>query len=217
MQGPIGQSSYARIERPHDILNGFTNTNWLPGAEYRVPVTAADHSPVLTVVPAYTGYPPEMAYARPASHTNEPAVVMRERGASRLLYFPGDIERTAWRSGNTDVAQLLHNSVRWVMHGRSTVTVTGEGMIECFAWETEPGFALHILNYNNPNLHRGWIRRHYPIGPQSVTMEIPGGRRIARVQLLRAEKDVPFTQDRTHVAFTIPRVVDYEVAALVLA
>ncbi len=214
VQGPVGQSFYARIERPHEILRGFANTNWIPGAEYRVPVRAANHKPVLTVVPAYTDYPPEMVYARPEERTDEPALVTRESGASRLLYFPGDVERSAWRSGNTDVARLLLNSIRWLLRGQTPVTVGGEGLVELFAWETDPGFAVHILNYNNPNLHRGWFRRHYPIGPQTVKIEIPGGKRIMRVQLLRAEQDLPFTQNGGHVEFTIPAVTDYEVAAL---
>ena len=169
---------------------------------------------MLTVVPAYTGYPPEMAYARPAAPTAEPAVVIRERGASRLLYFPGDIERSVWRSGNTDVAQLLQNSIRWLLRDRMPVTVDGDGLVELFAWETDPGFAVHLLNYNNPNLHRGWIRRHYPIGPQAVKMEIPGGKKIARVELLRAGQDLRFSQNGARVEFTIPGVTDYEVAAL---
>ena len=71
-----------------------------------------------------------------------------------------------------------------------------------------------MLNYNNPNLHRGWIREFYPIGPQRVRMTIPGGRHISRVELLRAETNVRFTQKEGVVEFVIPKVVDYEVAAL---
>ena len=87
-------------------------------------------------------------------------------------------------------------------------------MVELFAWETDPGFAVHILNYNNPNLHRGWLRRHYPIGPQVVTMEIPAGRKISRVELLRAGQEIPFAQNGSRIEFTVPRVNDYEVAAV---
>ena len=32
-------------------------------------------------------------------------------------------------------------------------------MIETFAWETQAGFAVHVLNYTNPAMHRGWIRQ----------------------------------------------------------
>jgi hypothetical protein len=94
------------------------------------------------------------------------------------------------------------------------VTVEGEGVIECFAWETWSGFAVHLLNYTNPNMHRGWLRRHYPIAEQKVTMTLPAGRAVARVELLRAERDIPYRQDGSTVEFTIPRVADYEVAAL---
>ena len=56
--------------------------------------------------------------------------------------------------------------------------------------------------------------RPYPIGPQTVKVEVPGGRKIARVQLLRVEQDLPFSQDGDRVEFTSPAVTDYEVAAL---
>ena len=87
-------------------------------------------------------------------------------------------------------------------------------MIEIFAWETEAGFALHLLNMNNPNLHRGVMLRHSPLGPQAVTFRLPRDVKIRRVTALRAEKTIPFQQQGRTVRFTIPRVVEYEVAAL---
>ena len=173
----------------------------------------AKGEPILSVVPPYTAYPPELSYA-PVDRTAEPAVVAREPGASRLLYFPGDLERTAWRSGHTDLTRLLQNSVNWLTRGERPVAVTGDGLVECFAWETGPGFAVHLLNYTNPNLHRGWLRRHYPIGGQEVSVSLPPGRSVSRVQLLRAESDIPFRQQGAVVTFRIPQVQDYEVAAM---
>ena len=80
--GTNGNAYYARIERQHPILDGFSNTNWLPGAQNRVPLKPVQN-PVLTVVPGFVQYPPELAYP-PASHTDEPAVVLREVGSSRI-------------------------------------------------------------------------------------------------------------------------------------
>jgi hypothetical protein len=80
--------------------------------------------------------------------------------------------------------------------------------------ETEAGFAVHVLNYTNPAMHRGWIREFFPIGPQEVTMKLPAGRSVRRVELLRAEKDIPFRVADGAIRFTIPAVVDYEVAAM---
>ena len=34
-------------------------------------------------------------------------------------------------------------------------------MVEMFAWETEPGFALHLLNYTNPNMTRPFVTDVY--------------------------------------------------------
>jgi hypothetical protein len=140
-----------------------------------------------------------------------------QSGRSRRIYFPGDIERSNWRSGNPDLSLLLQNSVRWLLRDSMPVRVAGEGAVELFAWATKPGFAVHILNYNNPNMHRGWLRRNYPIGPQRVRFELPPDNRISRTRLLRAEADLPFKQEAGVVEFTIPSVEDYEVAALYLA
>lgn len=72
--------------------------------------------------------------------------------------------------------------------------MTRTGRIETFASETGAGWALHLLNYTNPAAFRGNIREFYPIGPQQVSMAVPRGRHVTRVELLCAEKDVPFRQ-----------------------
>jgi len=213
--GTIGNGYYARIERQHPILNGFTDTNWIPGAEYRIPVKSSVNQ-VLTVVPGYPAYPPELSYP-PQSHTTEPAVVIRENGKSRTVYLPGDVERTMWKSGHTDLTRLLQNSIRWLLDGDAPVTVEGHGAIESFAWETEAGFAVHVLNYTNPAMHRGWIREFFPIGEQKVRMRLPNVSKPSRVELLRAESDTPFRVTDGYIEFTIPKVVDYEVAAIHVA
>jgi hypothetical protein len=210
--GTNGNAFAARIERRHEILRGLEGPVWIAGAEYRVPV-APVAQPVLTVVPGSVAYPPELAYPDPPK-TDEPAIVLRERGRSRLAYFPGDIERTMWQSGHTDLGRLLRNTIGWVTAGRTPVSVKGEGVVELFAWETAAGFAVHILNYTNPAMHRGWLRQFYPIGSQTVSFELPPGRRVTKVKLLQAEVEIPFESKNGVVTFTIPKVVDYEVAAL---
>lgn len=203
---------YAWIEREHPILEGFQDTNWLPGAEYRQPVAAVGN-PVLTVVPGFVAYPPELSYP-PVPRTTEPAVVLQERGKSRTAYFPGNIEHSLWIAGNTDLSRLLQNTIRWLVGADAPVSVEGTGLMEAFAWETEPGFAVHVLNYTNPNTHRGWLRAFYPIGEQRVRLQLPSGRTVKKTELLRAEKEIPFAVHGNIVEFTIPSVEDYEVAAL---
>ncbi len=210
--GTNGNAYYGRIERDHPILAGFANTNWLPGTQNRVPLKPIQN-PVLTVVPGFVQYPPELAYP-PIPHTDEPAVVLHEIGSSRIAYFPGDIERTIWLTGHGDLARLLHNTIRWIMQDESTVHVEGDGLLEMFAWETMPGYAIHMINYTNPNAHHGWMNSVYPLGRQAVSMKLPVGVKVRSVELLRAESNVPFRVDGDVLRFTIPQVEDYEVAAI---
>jgi hypothetical protein len=167
----------------------------------------------MTVIPPFVNYPPELAYP-PVEKTDMPDLVAQEMGQSRLVYFAGDIERTTWRSGNTDLSKLLRNAVQWISKGESPVTIEGKGLIETFAWETQAGYAIHILNYTNPNAFKGWIREYYPIGEQRITMALPAGKKVSRVELLRAGKDVPFKIANGKIEFTIPSVLDYEIAAM---
>ena len=125
VKGTTGNAYYARIEKRHEILKGFEGTGWIPGAEWHVPLAAVDN-PVLSVVPGFVAYPPELSYP-PQPQTGEPAVVVRERGKSRLVYFPGDVERTMWRSGHTDLARLLQNSIRWAAGGAAQSRLQGLG------------------------------------------------------------------------------------------
>lgn len=213
--GTRGNAFYGRIERTHEILSGFSDTGWIAGAQNRIPHKAVA-DPLLTVVPGFVRYPPELAYP-PVPHTSEPAVVLRESGASRTAYFPGDIERTYWLTGHGDLLRLLHNTLLWLTRGERAVDVSGDGLVEMFAWETAPGYAIHLLNYTNPNAHHGWMQSVYPLGTQVVRMKLPQGVRVRSVELLRAAASVPFAVDGQTLRFTIPRVEDYEVAAITVA
>src|SRR5215469_1857964 len=171
--GTNGNAYYGRIERSHPILDGFVNTNWLPGAQNRVPLKPVRDA-VLTVVPGFVQYPPELAYP-PVPHTDQPAVVLGEIGSSRIAYFPGDIERTFWLTGHGDLLRLLHNTIRWITRDESIIEVAGEGFVELFAWETIPGYAVHLLNYTNPNAHHCWLDSAHPLGAQVVRMRLSEG------------------------------------------
>jgi hypothetical protein len=212
---PPHDNSYMRIEQPHPVVDGFDGTALLPGADERVPIRAADSgSLVLTVVPPYPAFPPEMVFPR-EPRTSEPAAVFRRHGDGRVAYFAGDVDRTFWRSTNTDLARLIGNTVRWLRGDRQPLlTIEGDGVIEAFAWETEPGIALHLVNYTNPNMMRGWVRRFYPTGPLQIELAAPGGQPIQRARALRAGRDLPLVADRNRVRFETPPVADYEVIAL---
>jgi hypothetical protein len=213
--GTNGNPYSARLEKPHEILEGFSNTTWIAGAQNRVPLKPVQ-SPVATVVPGFVRYPPELAYPT-ERQTNEPAIVLRESGKSRTVWFPGDIERTYWITGQSDLLRLLENAIRWVSHDERVVQVDGPGLIEVFCWETSPGYAVHLLNYNTPNAFHGWVQTESPVGPQRVTMALPGGVSVKAVELLRSGQKPAFAFRNQVLQFTVASLGDYEVAAITVS
>jgi hypothetical protein len=212
VEGPKGNSYYARIEQRHAVLAGFEETQILPGAEYRLPVKTRLPQP-LTVVPPYPAFPPEEVYTK-TPKTDEPAIVITEEGLSRRIWLPGDTDRSFWKSGNGDLSRLLQQAIRWVARDRMPVRVTGDGLVELFAWETEPGYAVHILNYTNPNFAKGWFRETYPLGAQTVRIELPEDVKVKRVQALRSGAELKHKVSERVLEFTVPGVSDYEIAAV---
>jgi hypothetical protein len=212
--GPTN-NSYMRIEQRSPITSGFDGTTLLPGTENRVPITVASDEPLtLTVVPSYPAFPPEMVFPREPK-TKEPAAIFRQHGRSRIAYFAGDVDRTFWLSTNTDLGRLLRNVVGWVRgEAPPLLSLNGPGVIEAFAWETEPGYALHLVNYTNPHMMRGWVRELYPVGPMRVEWRLPEGRSITKAQALRAGRSLKMSQGGGRAFVEIPSITDYEVIAL---
>jgi hypothetical protein len=73
---------------------------------------------------------------------------------------------------------------------------------------------VHLLNYTNPNVHHGWMQSTFPLGPQTIMMTLPAGVVAKSVELLKAGHSVALEQKRQMLHFTVPRVEDYEVAAI---
>jgi hypothetical protein len=219
-KGPNGQVFYTKVEEPHEIFNEYKGLAQLPGGEYYVPINASGKH-ILNIVPPFPNGIPEMVYPYPRKEIDarlreegNPAIVVREKGKSRLVYFPTDIDKNAWTRGSVDLSKIIQNSVRWMTKDKLNITVDGEGYVEIFAWETEPGFAIHVLNYNNPNMTRASVRRFYPIGPQKVRIELPSGATISKAELLRAGSSLSIRQTGNIVEFIIPSIEDFEIAAL---
>lgn len=142
-------------------------------------------------------------------------MVLREQGASRLAWFAGDVERTYWLTGHGDLLRLIDNTIRWVTtRDERMVSVEGPGFIDLFCWETDPGYAVRLLNYSNANAFHGWMQT---VGPQHVSMKPPAGVRVRAVELLKAERDVPFHVEDGMLQFKVPSIGEYEVPAVTVA
>jgi hypothetical protein len=86
--------------------------------------------------------------------------------------------------------------------------------MEVIAWETEPGFAVHMLNYNCPNIFRGRLREPVALGTQTVRIQLRREVKIKTASLRRAETRVDFKLTGPIVELTVLSVKTYEVVAL---
>jgi hypothetical protein len=57
----------------------------------------------------------------------------------------------------------------------------------------------------------------YQLGRQAIRLKLPQNVRVKSVELLQADKNLPFSLDDQILQFTLPSVGDYEVAAITLA
>jgi hypothetical protein len=213
VEGPL-HNSYLQVERQHPLVAGFEGTSYLPGPIFRVRIKDVAQ-PVLTRVPPFPAFPPEMVY-QASSAADGASVVVRE-GKSRVVYFADDIDRTFWLTWNPDLGRLLSNAVRWAAADTLPVSVSGNGLLDVFYWETEPGLALHLVNYTSPALMKGPARQISTVGGQQVRLRVPAGFRASKVTLLSAKRDVPFQVSGAELSFTVPQVGEYEVAAILRA
>ncbi|HEV2597872.1 alpha-amylase family protein [Sphingopyxis sp.] len=205
---------YQALKGASPLTDGFGNTPWIAGPLWRIPLAPVADAPA-TFMPLAPDGPPEMVFAN-GGPTNEPAVVMRQVGKARMVYFAGDNDASYERADMPDLGRQLANAVRWTLGDDAGLTVSGDGLIEVNVWETQAGFAVHLLNYNAPNALNGRLRKPIPLGTQSVTLTLPTATKVRRIDLLEAGEPVEFTQEGRTVRFALPSVGFYEVAALIV-
>jgi hypothetical protein len=223
VQGPMLNSYLALQKDPaarayHPLLKGLEDATRIVNAANQVdikPLVQIPFSP-LQIIPSYPDLPMEAVFPPPVT-THNPGVILRESGRGRVVYFPGDIDRTFWEVLNVDHAKLLRNAVLWATNEPAPVTVEGQGVLDISVWGQKNSMTVHLVNLTNPMMMKGPVREVIPIANQHVRLRIPEGRRVARAQLLVAGNSSPFRSEQGFIVLNVPSVVVHEVIALDLA
>jgi len=214
--GPT-KNSYINIEpaTQHEILRGFENAGRTINTINYADVQPAVYfgKPPLSRVPSYPDLPMEDVYPR-EPHTDIAEVYLRELGGSRIAYFPGDIERTFWEELDPDHGRILANVVRWTMNEPDVVSVAGPGVLDISVWQQDGATIVHLVNLTSPMMMKGPIRELIPIGPQRVSIRLPGGRKPREARLLVSKADPNFSESAGAVKLTVPTITDHEVVAV---
>lgn len=215
------QNSYLRLEtdpatgQRHPLLAGLEGAPRVINSVLCVEVEATRPfpNPPLTLIPSYPDLPMEKVYPR-VLKTDVPQVYLHQLGAGRVLYFPGDIDRTFWEVLAPDHFKILRNAVLWATDEEPPVAVTGPGVLDVTLWRQKSSVTVHLVNLTNPMMMKGPVRELIPIGPQKLRLRIPGGTRPRQVRLLAANRRLHIELSGQYLSCTVPSILDHEIVAI---
>jgi hypothetical protein len=214
-------NSYLNLEKDpaagasHPLLRGFEDAGRIVNAVNQVdvtPVGASQFAP-LRIVPPYPDLPMESVFTR-TGVAHPPGVYLENVGRGRVVYFPGDIDRTFWQVLSVDHGKLLRNAVDWATNESALITVDGKGILDLAVWEQKNSMTVHLVNLTNPMMMKGPVREIVPISGQKISLRIPAGRRVGRVHLLVAARDVPYRSEGDRIFLETPAIGLHEVVAV---
>jgi len=213
------QNSYLTLEgepgKRHPLLHGLESADRIINgvARLHTRTTAAYPNPPLTLIPSYPDLPMEEVFPR-IPRTDVPEVFARELGKGRVVYFPWDIDRTFWEVLSPDHWILLRNAVEWAANEPAPVTVTGPGTLDVTLWRQEHSMTVHLVNLTNPMMMKGPLRELIPCPAQKVSVRLPAGSRVKKVQLLSGAPTPRLAESNNMLTLTVPSILDLEVIAI---
>jgi hypothetical protein len=213
--------TYLRIEtkpqsdplRPrHEVLAGFDETNILPFGGWLGDVVASEDTQVLlTYVPAFPIYPPEMSWMR-EPRTHIPGLILNNSAQTgRTAFLIADLDRRFASDGLPDHGQLLANLVRWAAQDRFPFRVQGPGVIDCRLYRQANRFILHLVNLSVVTGSRGPIDEPLPVGPIQVRLPLSTEIQQKRVRLLVNSEKPRYSFDNSGATVILSSIREHEV------
>ena len=218
-QGPMLNSYLSLNKDPqtgqyHPLLDGFDDAvRIINGANQTTVLPAGTGAYPLQVVPTYPDLPMEEVFVREGTH-GQIGAVAREAAGGRVVYLPGDIDRTFWETLNVDQSKLLRNAVLWATNESAPLSVKGPGVLDVSIWQQANSMTAHLVNLTNPMMMKGPVREFLPVGRQDVSITLPSGKQPKRVHLLVAGTEAKYANDRGVIRLEVPSISLHEVVAI---
>ena len=220
VEGPM-LNSYLNINKevntghPHELVKGFEDASRIINGAYQVVITPmADGVYPLQVEPTYPDLPMEEVFPRKDTVRTMPGAIVRQVGKGRVVYLPGDIDRTFWETMNVDQLMLLQNCVRWVTNVPEVLKVEGKGILDVSVWTQSHSMTVHLVNLTNPMMMKGPIREIIPITGQQVRVQMPPGKTVKDLHLLVAKSKPKYNAHDGFVELEVPSIAIHEVIAI---
>ena len=219
--GPM-KNSYLKLKADpasktyHPVLKGLENAYRIINTVYQVEVTPkTDFPSPLTLIPTYPDLPMEDVYPR-QEDTATRGIYIRDMGRGRVVYIPGDLDRSFWQVMSLDHKTLLTNTFHWALNEEPVVEVEGPGVIDVTAWQQKDSMAVHLVNLTNPMMMKGPFRELIPVQAK-LRIQVPGSRKVTGVKLLAAQQSVKYTLSGRYIVLDVPQILDHEIVGIDLA
>ncbi|MBK5272927.1 MAG: hypothetical protein JJE22_18155, partial [Bacteroidia bacterium] len=191
------------LEDAYRIINTIYQVDVTPDTNFPSPVT---------LIPTYPDLPMEDVYPR-TEETDEREIYLREPGKGRVVYIPGDIDRSFWQLMNTDHGKLLKNAITWALNEEAVVSVEAPGIMDITAWQQKNSMTVHLVNLTNPMMMKGPFRELIPVAAK-VSIKIPDQKSVTAVHLIMAGQNPKFEISKGVLVVEVPKVEDHEIIAM---
>jgi hypothetical protein len=221
VEGPM-RNSYLKLKSDpatgtfHPVLKGLEDAYRIINTIYQVDVVPnAEFPSPVTLIPTYPDLPMEDVYPR-VEDTDTREVYLRQAGKGRVVYIPGDLDRSFWQIMSVDHGKLLANAINWALNEEPIVSVHGPGVVDTTVWRQQHSMTVHLVNLTNPMMMKGPFRELIPV-EATVHVKVPSNAKVTAVHLVMADHSPAFEMNKGMVIVKVPRILDHEIMALDLA
>ena len=137
---PATMEQYVQVEAEHPAV-AFPSGCWLPRPVNCLKVVAADaETPVRVLNPI------PRVYQAPRGVSPYPAMVCRQAGDSRRVYFAGLVESMVADYQMQDLQRWLADAVRWAHGSEMPLTADAPGSVQIELWRQPGRLLVHLVN-----------------------------------------------------------------------
>ena len=149
-------------------------------------------------------------------HSDLPMITLRDHASGgKLIWLAADLDRCFARDRHPEHALIIANAARWAVGRQAAVTLEGTyGVISPSLYEQDGRYILHLNNRLITASVPGRQSELIPIGPVTVRLRLGLGETADVVQLRVAGEQVTATSKGQELVFTVPQVLDHEVAVI---
>jgi hypothetical protein len=214
--GPAVGHAFQLIRDPtHPILSWAGDTDYLAYEGKLCPIATEPDTRVLaTLIPPYPMYPPEMTFSE-HRETSAPTIVVRERGDSKIVYFPGDVDREFWKHNLTELGRALGEAARWTLGTSAAVAVEGPGLLDIHPYRKGGDRIVHLVNLSQEGLWRAPMDEITPLPGQRLRIRVGPDDHVQGVRLLVSGRQAEWSVDEREVVVTVPTIEAHEVVVLI--